>query len=231
MQQRYQLREAVEYTGMPRGTLKSRRDALRDDPKSPDRKFLHPSDKKYRELTSANKDIQWELDAEILDRWMTEWRKKKSKKQTKRNPQPQQIEESPTRNSESGGLVELLREELQTRKKELDDEREHSRASLEKEREFSRSLEREHRQELQSLNQHVTQLSIENRELQMLTKGVVYGSRATNGGEATVEPEPTRTRTTVINVDSDRRKSVLVAVLGTLGLALGLFAAVQFVSV
>ena len=198
-------------------------------PSSPDRKFLHPSDKQYRELTNAGKDIQWELDAEILDRWVTEWREKRSKKKAKRVTEPVQAEESPKQTNENGGLVELLREELQTRKKELDDEREHSRASLEKEREFSRSLEREHRQELQSLNQHVTQLSIENRELKMLTEGVVYGARAASGGDEGTEREPTRTRATVVDVSPNSRRQVMTIVVGTLSSCLVLVAIAQLI--
>lgn len=231
--ERYQLREAVQYTGIPRGTIKSRRETLRDDPKHPDRKYLYPSDAEYKKLVAADKDVQWELDVEILDRWKKERLKKKAQRKktnsktisTTPNPEPHKQE------FESGGVIELLRDELKNRKGELDNERDFFREQLKEERQAYRDAADQHRLQLGELSREIRTLSVENKELRMLTEGVVFGANAasSNWKDEVGESQPKRSTATVINVDSNRRRTVLVAVLSGLGICLGFVVTVQLV--
>lgn len=228
---RLQLREAVKYTGMPRTTIKSRRDTLRENPEHPDRKHLHPTNARYQKLVESGKNVQWELDVEILDRWKQEWRQRKAKTSPDSSAgRPTAV--PPTIPEQGGGVVDLLREELKTRKQELDEERQFFREQLEKERTAFQDLNTEHRQQLSELNREIRVLSVENKELKMLTTGIAYGATAGSNSveqgsvpNASVPPKKPRW-TQVIDLQPDPRRTLLT-VLSTLGICLGLLAAAQ----
>lgn len=187
------LSEAAALAGIPKTTLKHKVFALRDDPSHEDRHHIQPDQTEYERLRKTNTTFQWKISHEFLDRIKNQ---RKQKSQVGESPKNEVTTDRGVSNFGESPLG-LLREQLNNRQQEKDDERKfyreqlkEDRAEFERQRQEIRTEVQSYRQEVRELNSEVRRLSIENKELKILTEGVYHGARQV--GQGIVDGRSTR---------------------------------------